>query len=64
MKLKLTQLLTISFVAASAIAVPTAVKAQADALPEVNAETAVESEQIDGDLNYCILVPGYGEFCF
>jgi len=64
MKSKLTQLLTVSFVVASAIAVPTAVRAQSETLPQINADTAVESEPINGDLNYCFIVPGYGEFCF
>lgn len=53
--------------AAAAIALPVAVKAQADTHLEISSEAGAlvgtSSEQIGTETNYCFRVPGYGWRC-
>lgn len=63
MKSNLTRLMAVSFLAASVIAIPTAVKAQSDTLIETGTVTATESAEINSELNYCFQVPGWGWIC-
>jgi hypothetical protein len=53
--------LAVSLAVAAAIALPTAVKAQANSLSE-SAATATE-ESLSPDTNWCVRIPGYGWRC-
>jgi len=64
MKSTITRTLGVSFAIAAALALPTAVKAQADGIVETTPETTVTADEISTESSYCILVPGFGEFCF
>ena len=61
MKSVITRSLTVSLAMAAVIALPTAVRAQADNLPKSTAVTS--EEQLDTDTNWCFPIPGYGLYC-
>ncbi len=63
MKLAITKSLTFSLAIAAAIALPTAVKAEADNLSESTVAIATAEEEISTETNFCFRVPGYGVIC-
>ncbi len=63
MKFHAVKSLTVFLVIFAAIALPTAVKAQADDLSISAPEVTASGEQLDTELNYCYRVPGYGWIC-
>ncbi len=63
MKLAITKSLTVSLAIAAAIALPTAVKAEADNLSESTVAIATSEEEISTETNYCFYVPGFGWIC-
>lgn len=60
MKSFLTRSLTVSFAVAAAIAMPTAVKAQANNLAATAFTTTAGETPISTETNWCVYIPGYG----
>lgn len=63
MKFNVAKSLTVLLVISAAIALPTAVKAQADDLTITAPEVTVSGDPLGTELNYCFRVPGYGWIC-
>ncbi len=63
MKFNVAKSLTVLLIISAAIALPTAVKAQADDLSTSAPEVTASGDQIGTELNYCFRVPGYGWIC-
>ena len=63
MKSVISKWLTVSLAVAIAVALPTAVKAQADSLVENELAIATIEENINTETNWCFRVPGYGWVC-
>lgn len=64
MKSLMIKSLTVSLAVAAAIALPTAVKAQADSPSETARQNATYGEQISTEYNGCIYYVGYGWRCW
>lgn len=62
MKSTIARSLTVSLAIAAAIALPTAVKAQADNLSK-STPAVTSEEKIDTETNWCIRIPGYAPWC-
>ena len=63
MKLSITKSLTFSLAVAAAIALPTAVKAEADNLSESTVAVTTAEEEISTETNWCFQLPGWGWVC-
>lgn len=63
MKFNLAKSLTGLLIISAVIALPAAVKAQADDLSISAPEVTASEDQIGTELNYCFRVPGYGWIC-
>lgn len=63
MKSTIAKSLTVSLAIAAAIALPTAVKAQADSLSENELAITTTEEKITTETNWCVRIPGYGWKC-
>lgn len=64
MKSLITKTLTVSLAVTAAIALPTAVKAQADSPSEAARQNTTYGEQINTEYNGCIYYVGYGWRCW
>ena len=64
MNSKITRTLTVSLAIAAALALPTAVKAQADDVAENDPVATATAEELSTESNVCFYIPGYGWVCF
>jgi len=64
MKSLVKKALTVSLATAAVIALPTAVKAQADSPSQVTHQHTTYGEQINAEYNGCIYYAGYGWRCW
>ncbi len=63
MKFNVAKSLTGLLIISAVVALPAAVKAQADDLSISAPEVTASGDQIGTELNYCFRVPGYGWRC-
>lgn len=63
MKSTITRSLTVSLAIAAAIALPSAVRAQATSFSEPTPANTAGEKLINTDTNWCVRIPGYGWLC-